>query len=151
MEEERDALGGQVFDVLGGIAFENCPLRDLIVEAIRYGDRPEVRARLTRVVDKALDRQHLQELLEQRALASEVMDVVRVREIRAEMERAQGPQLEPLHRLVLSGSPRTAGRQYYQREPHRYEITHVPEAIRNRPPPRRSPRYSLASLRARCL
>ncbi|HEY6407302.1 MAG TPA: helicase-related protein, partial [Ktedonobacteraceae bacterium] len=51
LEEERDALGGQVFDVLGKVLFDNRPLRDLIVEAIRYGDRADVRAKLTRVVD----------------------------------------------------------------------------------------------------
>ncbi len=132
LEEERDALGGQVFDVLGGVAFENRPLRDLIVEAIRYGDRPDVRARLSRVVDEALDRQHLQDLLEQRALASEVMDVVRVREIRTEMERAQARRLQPhfIASFFLAALDRLGGR-YYQREPHRYEITRVPQAVRN--------------------
>src|SRR5258708_38007900 len=64
LEEEREALGGQVFDVLGKVLFDNRPLRDLIVEAIRYGDRADVRAKLTHVSDKALDRQHLHALLE---------------------------------------------------------------------------------------
>ena len=47
LEEARQALGGQVFDVLGKLQFEGRPLRDLLIEAIRYGDQPEVRARLT--------------------------------------------------------------------------------------------------------
>ena len=47
LEEARKALGGQVFDVLGKLQFEGRPLRDLLIEAIRYGDQPEVRARLT--------------------------------------------------------------------------------------------------------
>ena len=47
LEEARKALGGQVFDVLGKLQFEGAPLRDLLIEAIRYGDQPEVRARLT--------------------------------------------------------------------------------------------------------
>src|SRR3989442_1697848 len=76
LEEEREALGGKVFDVLGKVLFDHRPLRELIVEAIRYGDRPDVRAKLSRVVDQALDREHLQELLEERALAHEVMDMV---------------------------------------------------------------------------
>jgi superfamily II DNA/RNA helicase len=46
LEEERKALGGQVCDVLGRVAFENRPLRELLIEAVRYGDQPEVRARL---------------------------------------------------------------------------------------------------------
>jgi superfamily II DNA/RNA helicase len=40
LDEERGALGGQVFDVLGQLTFEDRPLRDLLLEAIRYGDSP---------------------------------------------------------------------------------------------------------------
>ena len=46
LEESRKALGGQVFDVLGKLQFEGRSLRELLIEAIRYGDQPEVRARL---------------------------------------------------------------------------------------------------------
>src|SRR5438067_11616540 len=43
LAEERVALGGQVFDVLGKVTFENRSLRDLLLEAIRYGEEPEVK------------------------------------------------------------------------------------------------------------
>src|SRR2546423_5068540 len=133
LEEEREALGGQVFDVLGKVLFDHRPLRELIVEAIRYGDRPDVRAKLSHVVDQALDREHLQELLEERALAHEVMDVVRVRQIREEMERAAARRLQPhfIASFFLEALKRCGGK-YYEREPQRYEITFVPPAIRNR-------------------
>src|SRR3989442_9515696 len=62
LEQARQALGGQVFDVLGKLQFEGRPLRELLIEAIGYGDLPEVRARLTTVVDKALDRKNLPDL-----------------------------------------------------------------------------------------
>ena len=39
LETESKALEGKVFDVLGAL-FEQTPLRKLLVEAIRYGDRP---------------------------------------------------------------------------------------------------------------
>jgi SNF2 family DNA or RNA helicase len=55
LEEARKALGGQVFDVLGKLQFEGRPLRDLLIEAIRYGDQPEVRARLTRAIEHGVD------------------------------------------------------------------------------------------------
>lgn len=58
LEDEREALGGQVCDVLGKNLFVNRSLHDLIVEAIRYGDQPDMRARLTRVVAEALDHEH---------------------------------------------------------------------------------------------
>ena len=56
IEEARRALGGQVFDVLGKLQFEGKPLRDLLIQAIRYGEQPEVRARLTQAIDEAVDR-----------------------------------------------------------------------------------------------
>src|SRR5206468_5678811 len=89
LEQARTALGGQVFDVLGKLQFEGRPLRDLLIEAIRYGERPEVRARLTQVVAHAFDKSQLQDLLEERALAHDAMDASRVYRIREEMERAE--------------------------------------------------------------
>ena len=87
LEQARHALGGRVFDVLGRLHFEGRPLRELLLEAIRYGERPAVRARLSTAVDHALDRGHLQDLLEERALAHDAMDAGRVRRIRADLER----------------------------------------------------------------
>ncbi|GCE27564.1 RNA helicase [Dictyobacter alpinus] len=133
LEEERDALGGQVFDVLGKVLFDSRPLRDLMIEAIRYGDQPAQRSRLKRVVADALDHQHLQDLLDQRALTHEVMDVVRVRQIREEMERADARRLQPhfIGSFFLAALKRFGGR-YVQREADRYELRFVPPAIRNR-------------------
>jgi len=67
------SLNGQVFDVLGKVQFGGKALRDLLIEAIRYGERPEVRDRLNQIVANALDRTHLQELMEGRALAHDTM------------------------------------------------------------------------------
>jgi len=81
LEQARQTLGGQVFDVLGKFQFEGKLLRDLLIEAIRYGDQPEVKARLTTVVEHALNRDHFQELLEDHALAHDTMDASRVQRI----------------------------------------------------------------------
>jgi hypothetical protein len=67
----------------------------VLIEAIRYGDRPEVPARLTKAVETALDRGQLQDLLEERALAHDSMDVSRVHRIREDMERAEARRLQP--------------------------------------------------------
>ncbi len=95
LEEARKALGGQVFDVLGKLQFEGRPLRDLLIEAIRYGDQPAVRARLTRAIEHGVDRPHLLELIEDRALAHDAMDSSRVARVREEMERAEARRLQP--------------------------------------------------------
>ena len=43
LETARRTLGGQVFDVLGKLEFEGRSLRELLLNAIRYGERAEVR------------------------------------------------------------------------------------------------------------
>jgi SNF2 family DNA or RNA helicase len=133
LEEARQALRGQVFDVLGKLQFEGKPLRDLLIEAIRYGDQPEVRARLTRAVDRGVDRPHLQALIEERALAHDTMDASRVARVREEMERAEARRLQPhyIESFFLEAFRRLGG-SVRQREPRRYEITHVPAPVRHR-------------------
>ena len=49
LEIERAALGGRVFDILGE-AFDNISLKDLLIDAIRYGERADVKARLDQVI-----------------------------------------------------------------------------------------------------
>jgi superfamily II DNA or RNA helicase len=133
LEQARQSLGGQVFDVLGKLQFEGKPLRDLLIEAIRYGDRPDVRARLTRVVAHAFDMAQLQDLLEERALAHDSMDASRVFRVREEMERAEARRLQPhyVESFFLEAFRRLGG-SVKQREPRRYEVTHVPAPVRNR-------------------
>lgn len=133
LEEERRALGGQVFDVLGQLTFEDRPLRDLLLEAIRYGDLPDVRARLTQVVDRALDRGRLQQLIHERALATDSMDIRKVQKIREDLERAEARRLQP-HFIAafFIDAFRHLGGTIKERDEKRYEITHVPVIVRNR-------------------
>ncbi len=133
LEEARKALGGQVFDVLGKLQFEGRPLRDLLIEAIRYGERPEVRARLEQVVKEAVEVERLRELVEERALVQEVMDEPRLRRIREDMQRAEARRLQPhyIESFFLEAF-RHLGGSIRPREPRRYEVTHVPAAIRER-------------------
>ncbi len=132
LEIEQKALGGKVFDVLGK-AIAGKELRELLIEAIRYGDRPDIKAKLDLVVANRLDRNHLRELLEERALARDSMDATKVQQIREEMERAEARKLQPhfIASFFLEAFGRLGG-TIRQREPKRYEITHVPAVIRNR-------------------
>ena len=133
LAQARAALGGQVFDVLGKVQFEGRSLRELLIDAIRYGDQPEVRARLTTVIENALDKDALRDLLEERALAHDSMDASRVHRIREDMERAEARRLQPhyVESFFLEAFKRLGGAARL-REPHRYEITHVPAPVRNR-------------------
>ena len=133
LEQARKALGGQVFDVLGKLEFEGRPLRELLLRAIRYGEQPEVRSRLDTVVDQALDRHAIQELLEERQLVHDAMDAARVQRVREEMERAEARRLQPHYiESFFREAFRRLGGSARQREPRRFEITHVPALIRHR-------------------
>jgi len=133
LEQAREALGGQVFDVLGKLQFEGRPLRDLLIEAIRYGERPEVQAKLVQAIANAVDRRQLQDLLEERALAHDAMDASRVARVREEIERAEARRLQPhyIESFFLEAFKQLGGTAR-QREPRRFEISHVPAPIRNR-------------------
>jgi SNF2 family DNA or RNA helicase len=133
IEQARKALGGEVFDVLGKLQFEGRSLRELLIEAIRYGEKPEVRARLTTAIAHAVDQKHIQDLVEDSALANDSMDASRVARVREEMERADARRLQPhyVESFFLEAFTRLGG-TVRQRETRRYEVTHVPAPVRNR-------------------
>ncbi len=133
LDEARRALGGQVFDVLGKVHFEGKSLRELLIEAVRYGEQPEIQARLTEVVEGAFDRDRLQDLLEEKVLAPEIMDASRVQRVREEMERAEARRLQPHYiELFFLEAFKRLGGTIRRREPKRFQVTHVPATIRHR-------------------
>jgi superfamily II DNA or RNA helicase len=133
LEEESLALGGKVFDILGKVTFDNKSLRELLIEAIRKGESPEARAWLNQVVDKALDKQQIIALIENHALVHDSMDVSQVMRIKEDMERAQARKLQPhfIASFFLEAF-KLLGGSIREREPKRFEISHVPAVIRNR-------------------
>ena len=132
LEQQRDSLGGAVFDVLGK-CFTDTSLRDLLLKAIREGDRPEVRARLTETIDGALDLAHLRALIEENALTHGTIDTTRIGNIREEMERAEARRLQP-HFIAsfFQAAFKKLDGTLRKREEGRYEIRHVPGGIYNR-------------------
>ena len=133
LEEERVALGGKVFDILGDMTFENKPLRELLIEAIRYGNDPKVRERLWQVVDHSMNTEKFRELISENALTEDSMDVSKVMEIKEEMERVEAHKLQPhFIEAFFIEAFKSLGGKIHKREHGRYEITSVPFAIRNR-------------------
>ncbi|MCA9929046.1 MAG: DUF3883 domain-containing protein [Anaerolineales bacterium] len=131
LETESQALNGRVFDILGTL-FDQTPLRKLLIDAVRYGDRPDIRAKLDRAVDNAIDREHVRELLESRSLAAHSLDISQIERIRADMERYAARRLQPFYIKAFFMQAFTAlGGTLHEREPGRYRITHVPAQIRS--------------------
>jgi superfamily II DNA or RNA helicase len=129
---ESEALKGRVFDILGEV-FEERSLKDMLLEAIRYGDQPEVRAKLYRQVDTALDLDHLRTILDRNALAQETMSAHRLFAVKEEMEKAEARRLQPFFiRSFFMKAFEMLGGSIHPREPGRFEITYVPTLIRER-------------------
>ncbi|GAA4461367.1 helicase-related protein [Nibrella saemangeumensis] len=133
LEAERQSLGGRVFDVLGEVTFDNKSLRELMMEAIRYGHDPAVRERLNQVVEDAVDRQQIERLLQERALHNVPLSHSNLQQIREDMERAEARRLQPhfIADFFLTAF-RQLGGTIHERENGRYQIAYVPSAIRNR-------------------
>lgn len=149
LNEAKRALGGQVFDVLGKMVFQDGDtvksLRDLLIEAVQYGNRPDIRARMQQVIDQSLDTEAFKRIIEGGALIPETMNTMQVGQIRTAMERAEARKLQP---HFISDFFRAAfaslGGTLRQREFQRYEVMNVPAILRNYPLPAGShilPRY----------
>ena len=132
LEVERAALGGRVFDILGE-AFDNISLKDLLIDAIRYGEQPEIKAKLDQVIDGALDTSHLKEIIRRNALVEQHMGLDELYAIKDEMEKAEARKLQPYFiRAFFTEAFKTLGGEMRNREAGRFEIRHVPAAIRER-------------------
>lgn len=132
LEIQSKALGGRVFDILGE-AFEEKSLKDLLIEAIRYGDDPNVRARLFEVVEGVLDTDHIKNILKRNALCKEVMDEQRLFAVKEEMEKAEARKLQPYFvRSFFNQAFTQLSGELRAREAGRWEITYVPAVIRDR-------------------
>jgi len=133
IEQQGRAYNGNLFNVLGeGNAFQDKPLRSLLIEAIRYGNDPVVRNRLNQIIDDSVTI-GLAELMEERALHPEMFNKLDVEGIRRLMEEAQERRLQPgfIKSFFISAFERLGGK-LKRREADRYEISRVPERIRER-------------------
>ena len=133
LEEAREALGGKVYDVLGEL-FEGQALRDLLVEAIRYGDRPETKAELFRKVDGAVDVAAIEKLVAERKLTSEGMDPNSVsRRSASKWSGRRRAACSPISSAPSSArpSPCSAG-AFPSARTGRFEITRVPGILKER-------------------
>ena len=124
------AYSGNLFNVLGeSDAFQERSLRDLLIEAIRYGDQPEVKAKLDHIIDAGVS-QGLDEMVTERALHPEMFSSLNLEAVRARMEKARERRLQPgyIAAFFIPAFERLGGR-IRKREKGRYEITRVPTRV----------------------
>jgi superfamily II DNA or RNA helicase len=132
LEEERQALGGKVFDVLGR-AFTEVALRELMLEAIRYNTTEEARAYLRRRIEQKWDASFLRRLVDEYALDATTITASHLRRLKEDMDRAEARRLVPhfIESFFVEAFIRLGG-SIVRREPGRYQITHVPVDLRRR-------------------
>ncbi|WP_020385144.1 helicase-related protein [Kribbella catacumbae] len=130
LDQMRETYGGKVFDVLGE-AFSETPLRNLLLEAIQYGERADVKAKMHEVIDSTVG-DGLKGLLDERALASEHLADADLRTLRAAMDEARARRLQPHYiELAFKAAFTKLGGRIVKREQGRYEIANVPQHIRS--------------------
>lgn len=131
IETMDKAYSGRLFNVLGdGGAFNGKSLKDLMIEAIRYGDRPDIQARLDQIIDQSVS-QGLQGLVNDRSAHPERYSRLDVDEVRRLMEKTRERKLQPgyISAFFLEAF-RKLGGTVRRRERNRWQIMHVPVAIR---------------------
>ena len=129
LEQQRKTFGGKVFDVLGE-AFTETPLRDLLKEAIQYGQLPETRARMHQVIDASVG-DGLEDLINERALAANHLSSSDLDEIKAAMDEARARRLQPHYiEMAFRAAFSRLGGRISRRERGRYEIANVPAHFR---------------------
>ena len=135
LDNERNALGGKVFDILGKISFDNKPLSELLIEAIRHGDDPNVADRLSSIMNESLNPKKICELLRERALTKDTLNPTAVADMERNMERDDVLKLQPyfVENFFKAAFKKLNG-SMYPRGNGRYEIGHVPRAVRAKAP-----------------
>ncbi|MFD6968319.1 helicase-related protein [Streptomyces sp. NPDC059949] len=130
IEQQSKAYDGKVYNVLGEI-FEGAPLRELLMEAVRYGDDPATKTRLDQVIDARVGERAV-ELIRGLALDAQVMGIEDVHKVRLRMEEAQARRLHPHYvQAFFRDAFARLGGQLRPREGGRFEITHVPMVLRD--------------------
>ncbi len=130
IEQQHEAYCGQVFDVLGQ-AFADRPLRDLLIEAVRYGDSPAVRGRLREIIDTAVGT-GLSELLAQRALHPDILAPAQVDGLRRRHEAAERGGLAPAEvEAYFLDAFRALGGRVEPRDAATFRVERVPPVLRD--------------------
>ncbi|MDR1186032.1 MAG: DUF3883 domain-containing protein, partial [Bifidobacteriaceae bacterium] len=130
IDQMGKAYNGSLFNVLGeSQAFGDRSLGDLLIEAIRYGDQPQVRARLERTIDASVA-DGLEDLLKERALHPEMFPALNLEEVRRVMEAARERKLQPgyIRSFFIHAFERLGGR-VRQRETGRWQVLRVPPKV----------------------
>lgn len=129
--EQETAYGGKIYNVLG-TSLGGLNLTKVIKDAIRYGEDPARVAERDQIIDQGVA-DGIQEFLEEDALATDSLATADLNELRRQMEDAKARRLQPhFIRDAFKAAFEKVGGSLERRERGRFEIPHVPAALRER-------------------
>ena len=135
LEIARKALGGRVFDILGEL-FEEKSLRQLLIEAIRYGEDTGRLNDVDSEIDRTLSEQAIKQAMElkQRMLAEEALTPDQIYKVKEEMDKAEARRLQPFFvRSYFLEAAKHLGMEVRERGHGKlYELPYVPPKIQQR-------------------
>lgn len=130
LEVARHDLGGKVFDILGKVSFNNRPLSELLLAAIR-----DDRKNLQQTIDNSLSDAKLSKLLQTHAVTNDKNPASEVFQIRAALKDAEKFILPPafIEHFAIRAFDKLC---ILHRGTHTgiYEITDIPKSILRRDP-----------------
>lgn len=124
-------FGDRIYDILGEV-FQNTPLRDLLIASIRADAADSEHTEAT--LNSLFDLDNLRQIAARDSLFAQSLAPDQLLHLREEMEKARARKLQP-HFIAAFFHTAFAelGGTLREREPRRYEIRHVPAAIRAHP------------------
>ena len=131
IEEQRKVYGDQIYDCLGDAQI-NRALQELLIKAIQDETDPKAQAWVHEVIDAEIGAR-LKIVLDERALADNVLDESSIHGIKHQMELALARKLQPgfIESFVKASLDDVGGRMT-AREAHRFQISRVPAEVRSR-------------------
>jgi SNF2 family DNA or RNA helicase len=132
IELQSEAYNGNIFNVLGqGKPFNEKSLRDLLQDAVKYGNDPEVRAQRNQVIVEGVEAS-IRDIQADLALTEEMRGEFNPSEIARQYEEVQIRRLQPgfISGFFTPAFERIAGQmKSIPAEPGRFRITRVPESL----------------------
>lgn len=89
LSQEKEALGGKVFDILGNVTFDNKSLKDLLTDVIRGKGAEEGQ----RAINESLDSENLKKLMEKTKLTSDSLDTLTAKNIQKAVKSSENLKL----------------------------------------------------------
>jgi len=131
IEEQRKVYGDQIYDCLGDAQI-NRALQELLIKAIQDETDPKAQAWVHEVIDAEIGAR-LKIVLDERALADNVLDESSIHGIKHQMELALARKLQPgfIESFVKASLDDVGGRMT-AREGTRFQISRVPAEVRSR-------------------